>query len=44
MNNKKTATNRKGMIPNRLNKFSIRKYSVGTCLLYTSDAADEGLV
>ncbi|WP_253956079.1 MSCRAMM family adhesin SdrC, partial [Staphylococcus aureus] len=22
MNNKKTATNRKGMIPNRLNKFS----------------------
>ncbi|PZG45163.1 SdrD B-like domain-containing protein, partial [Staphylococcus aureus] len=30
MNNKKTATNRKGMIPNRLNKFSIRKYSVGT--------------
>ncbi|EUU46549.1 hypothetical protein, partial [Staphylococcus aureus] len=24
MNNKKTATNRKGMIPNRLNKFSIR--------------------
>ncbi len=30
MNNKKTATNRKGMIPNGLNKFSIRKYSVGT--------------
>ncbi|WP_439959340.1 YSIRK-type signal peptide-containing protein, partial [Staphylococcus aureus] len=27
MNNKKTAINRKGMIPNRLNKFSIRKYS-----------------
>ncbi|WP_256083924.1 YSIRK-type signal peptide-containing protein, partial [Staphylococcus aureus] len=25
-----TETNRKGMIPNRLNKFSIRKYSVGT--------------
>ncbi|HDH6084685.1 TPA: YSIRK-type signal peptide-containing protein [Staphylococcus aureus] len=27
---KKTAMTRKGMVSNRLNKFSIRKYTVGT--------------
>ncbi|HDE0346266.1 TPA: fibrinogen-binding adhesin SdrG C-terminal domain-containing protein, partial [Staphylococcus aureus] len=43
MNNKKTATNRKGMIPNRLNKFSIRKYSVGTASILVGTTLIFGL-
>ncbi|HCX9348970.1 TPA: fibrinogen-binding adhesin SdrG C-terminal domain-containing protein, partial [Staphylococcus aureus] len=42
-NNKKTATNRKGMIPNRLNKFSIRKYSVGTASILVGTTLIFGL-
>ncbi|HCD4787755.1 TPA: fibrinogen-binding adhesin SdrG C-terminal domain-containing protein, partial [Staphylococcus aureus] len=40
---KKTATNRKGMIPNRLNKFSIRKYSVGTASILVGTTLIFGL-
>ncbi|HDB8822251.1 TPA: fibrinogen-binding adhesin SdrG C-terminal domain-containing protein, partial [Staphylococcus aureus] len=43
MNNKKTATNRKGMIPNRLNKFSIRKYYVGTASILVGTTLIFGL-
>ncbi|HBC4290585.1 TPA: fibrinogen-binding adhesin SdrG C-terminal domain-containing protein, partial [Staphylococcus aureus] len=43
MNNKKTATNRKGMIPNRLNKFSIRKYSVGNASILVGTTLIFGL-
>ncbi len=43
MNNKKTAINRKGMIPNRLNKFSIRKYSVGTASILVGTTLIFGL-
>ncbi|HHE7113509.1 TPA: SdrD B-like domain-containing protein, partial [Staphylococcus aureus] len=43
MNNKKTATNGKGMIPNRLNKFSIRKYSVGTASILVGTTLIFGL-
>ncbi len=43
MNNKKIATNRKGMIPNRLNKFSIRKYSVGTASILVGTTLIFGL-
>ncbi|HDG6415791.1 TPA: fibrinogen-binding adhesin SdrG C-terminal domain-containing protein, partial [Staphylococcus aureus] len=43
MNNKKTVTNRKGMIPNRLNKFSIRKYSVGTASILVGTTLIFGL-
>ncbi|MBR8914553.1 YSIRK-type signal peptide-containing protein, partial [Staphylococcus aureus] len=43
MNNKKTAINRKGMIPNRLNKFSIRKYSVGTASILVGTTLNFGL-
>ncbi|HDG5373292.1 TPA: fibrinogen-binding adhesin SdrG C-terminal domain-containing protein, partial [Staphylococcus aureus] len=43
MNNKKTATNRKGVIPNRLNKFSIRKYSVGTASILVGTTLIFGL-
>ncbi|HEB2241384.1 TPA: fibrinogen-binding adhesin SdrG C-terminal domain-containing protein, partial [Staphylococcus aureus] len=43
MNNKNTATNRKGMIPNRLNKFSIRKYSVGTASILVGTTLIFGL-
>ncbi|HDE0647679.1 TPA: fibrinogen-binding adhesin SdrG C-terminal domain-containing protein, partial [Staphylococcus aureus] len=43
MNNKKTATNRKGMISNRLNKFSIRKYSVGTASILVGTTLIFGL-
>ncbi|HCD3599318.1 TPA: fibrinogen-binding adhesin SdrG C-terminal domain-containing protein, partial [Staphylococcus aureus] len=39
----KTATNRKGMIPNRLNKFSIRKYSVGTASILVGTTLIFGL-
>ncbi|HEB2146113.1 TPA: fibrinogen-binding adhesin SdrG C-terminal domain-containing protein, partial [Staphylococcus aureus] len=43
MNNNKTVTNRKGMIPNRLNKFSIRKYSVGTASILVGTTLIFGL-
>ncbi|HDA6579942.1 TPA: carboxypeptidase regulatory-like domain-containing protein, partial [Staphylococcus aureus] len=43
MNNKKTATNRKGMISNRLNKFSIRKYTVGTASILVGTTLIFGL-
>ncbi|HCD3962915.1 TPA: fibrinogen-binding adhesin SdrG C-terminal domain-containing protein, partial [Staphylococcus aureus] len=36
-------TNRKGMIPNRLNKFSIRKYSVGTASILVGTTLIFGL-
>lgn len=43
MNNKKTTTNSNGMTSNRLNKFSIRKYSVGTASILVGTTLIFGL-
>lgn len=40
MNNKKTATNRKGMIPNRLNKIFDKKVFCRYCFNFSRDNID----
>ncbi|HFG8830355.1 SdrD B-like domain-containing protein, partial [Staphylococcus argenteus] len=43
MNNKKTTTTRNGMVPSKLNKFSIRKYTVGTASILVGTTLIFGL-